>query len=119
MEFNLRGFFGQAEMFSIMDEAASHLRVALAQTLPTDDQIIMGHVKDALALLELREPESGAAQGTPQVEEIADYLAVMMPDSIKLNTSDRVPLKEWLVKAMNLYYGKHLPGAPAQPGPKV
>lgn len=33
-------------------EAASHLRVALVQALPSDDQIIIGHVRDALALLE-------------------------------------------------------------------
>jgi len=109
MTFDLKGFFGQAEMFSIMDEAASHLRVALAQTLPTDDQIIMGHVKDALALLELREPESGAAQGTPQVEEIAKEILVQV-----LGGNDMVIAEE--LKSVAKILRKHLPGAPAQPG---
>lgn len=35
-------------------DAASHLRVALSQALPSDDQIIIGHMRDALALLEGR-----------------------------------------------------------------
>jgi hypothetical protein len=33
-------------------EAASHLRVALVQATPNDDQIIMGHVRQALNMLE-------------------------------------------------------------------
>ncbi len=32
-------------------EARSHLRVALLQVVPSDDEIIMGHMRDALALL--------------------------------------------------------------------
>lgn len=32
--------------------AAAHLRVAVWQTIETDDEIIAGHVRDALALLD-------------------------------------------------------------------
>jgi hypothetical protein len=35
-----------------VEEARSHLRVALSQTLPTDDQIIIGHIRSALEKLE-------------------------------------------------------------------
>lgn len=35
-----------------MAEAASHLRTALLQSAPSDDQIILGHVGDALRLLD-------------------------------------------------------------------
>lgn len=35
-----------------IEQAASHLRVALLQATPSDDQIILGHVRDALELLE-------------------------------------------------------------------
>ncbi len=35
-----------------IQEAASELRVALAQTIPSDDQVIVGHVREALRMLE-------------------------------------------------------------------
>lgn len=36
-----------------VQEAASELRVALAQTIPSDDQVIVGRVREALRMLEL------------------------------------------------------------------
>lgn len=35
-----------------IEEAAAHLGAALMQSIPADDQIIMGHVRDAHELLE-------------------------------------------------------------------
>ena len=32
-------------------EARTHLYIALVQSLPSDDQIIIGHIRDALRLL--------------------------------------------------------------------
>ena len=43
---NLRG-----SPWRVVDEARAHLGAALAQALPSDDQIIMQHVRDAYALL--------------------------------------------------------------------
>lgn len=34
-----------------LEDAIAHLSAALVQSIPSDDQIIMGHVRDALALL--------------------------------------------------------------------
>lgn len=34
-----------------IEDAMGHLRTAISQSLPTDDQIIMDHVKEAHALL--------------------------------------------------------------------
>lgn len=34
-----------------LDDAISHLSCALGQVVPTDDAIIVGHMRDALALL--------------------------------------------------------------------
>lgn len=36
---------------SRLDDAIGHLASAVGQSLPTDDQIIIGHVRDALELL--------------------------------------------------------------------
>jgi hypothetical protein len=35
-----------------IEDAKSHLRVALSQVHPQDDEIIVGHIRDALRLLE-------------------------------------------------------------------
>jgi len=35
-----------------ISEAASHLRIALSQMIPSDDQIIAEHIREALKLLE-------------------------------------------------------------------
>ena len=37
-----------------MHDARSHLICAMGQSLPSDDQIIMGHVRDAARLLEVK-----------------------------------------------------------------
>lgn len=51
-------------MSKLVQEAMSELRVALSQTIPSDDQIIMDHVAAALDLLERAEgpqcPECGS-----------------------------------------------------------
>ena len=39
---------------SRMHDARSHLICAMGQSLPSDDQIIMGHVRDAARLLEVK-----------------------------------------------------------------
>jgi hypothetical protein len=39
------------KMAEAMEDACSHLGVALSQSIPKDDQIIMGHVRDAFILL--------------------------------------------------------------------
>jgi hypothetical protein len=41
-------------ILAAIEQARTHLRVALLQQHPSDDQIIMGHVRDALAALEGR-----------------------------------------------------------------
>lgn len=46
---DLAQFFGPS---GAVAQAVTHLRLALAQALPTDDLIIIGHVRDALTLLE-------------------------------------------------------------------
>ena len=40
-------------LVSVMNDARSHLICAMWQSLPSDDQIIMGHVRDAAKLLEV------------------------------------------------------------------
>ena len=40
---------GEREFRDALTDIASHLRVALSQSLPTDDQVIIGHVKDSLS----------------------------------------------------------------------
>jgi hypothetical protein len=59
-------------------ECYYHLAAAVAQTIPEDDQIIAGHVRDALAIVE---PKALAATDAPtsqdrcqSCEEIADAL---------------------------------------------
>ena len=37
---------------AVLDEVLSHLRVALLQVVESDDQIIIGHIREALCLLE-------------------------------------------------------------------
>jgi hypothetical protein len=41
-------------LLDAIEQARTHLRVALLQQHPSDDQIILGHVRDALAWLEGR-----------------------------------------------------------------
>jgi len=38
------------------EEAAAHLYAALAQSAPSDDEIIIGHIRDALILLGGKDP---------------------------------------------------------------
>ena len=42
----------RGRLLAVVEDARGHLRVALTQAVPADDEIIMGHVRDALALLE-------------------------------------------------------------------
>lgn len=56
-----------------LDDAIAHLSAALVQSIPSDDQIIMGHVRDALALLRAerdvrRESERDYAEWARQTE---------------------------------------------------
>lgn len=56
-----------------LDDAISHLTTALRQALPTDDAIIVGHMRDALALLRAerdvrRESERDYAEWARQTE---------------------------------------------------
>jgi hypothetical protein len=46
------GYQAQPTAETPQQAAISHLRVALSQTHPSDDQVILGHVREALALLE-------------------------------------------------------------------
>lgn len=43
-----------------LDDAISHLACALGQALPTDDAIIVGHMREALALLRAERDVRGA-----------------------------------------------------------
>jgi len=122
MTFDLNGFFDRAEMFSVMDEAASHLRVALVQILPTDDQIIMGHVREALSLLELKEPEPmgfiekglttpGSSPIYPIKNETDYRMALARVEIIfdaELNTPEGYEL-DALVTLIEAYENKHYP----------
>jgi hypothetical protein len=45
-----------------LDIAKSHLRVALVQALPSDDQIIIGHIRSALEALEGAEGQEVSVQ---------------------------------------------------------
>ena len=58
-------------------EAASHLLVALLQVHPSDDQIIVDHVQDALKLLE--GSDSVSARKLEAFEEMREALATMLP----------------------------------------
>lgn len=49
MSFDLSGFVARGMLYQLIDESASHLRVALSQALPEDDQIILAHVRSALS----------------------------------------------------------------------
>ena len=40
------------DALALVREAESHLSVALSQSLPTDDAIIIGHVRVAVSLLD-------------------------------------------------------------------
>lgn len=40
-------------LIDVLHEAYAHLGAAVSQTIPSDDQIIAGHVRDALALVKL------------------------------------------------------------------
>ena|SRR6185312_3306215 len=42
---------------SLVEEASSHLRVALAQALPSDDHIIIGHIQAARNILDRSQVE--------------------------------------------------------------
>jgi hypothetical protein len=44
-------------MSKSIEDAKSHLRVALLQVTPKDDEIIVGHMRDALMLLPHVEPD--------------------------------------------------------------
>jgi hypothetical protein len=43
---------GECKMSRPIQNARSHLRVALSQVTPQDDAIIVGHMRDALTLLQ-------------------------------------------------------------------
>lgn len=43
-----------------INEARAHLAVALVQSLPSDDQIIIGHIREANAVLDALSKEAGA-----------------------------------------------------------
>lgn len=55
-----------------LEQAASHLRVALLQSLPSDDQIILGHVRQALGALDPRGPHSDSAR--PDLSRLLAYV---------------------------------------------
>jgi hypothetical protein len=44
---------GESLQHDPLAHAASHLRVALSQSIPSDDQVILDHVREALRILEL------------------------------------------------------------------
>ena len=52
-------------------EAMSHLGAALIQTIPSDDQIIMDHVKQAHAILECEWRRLRAAKRISEAKEAA------------------------------------------------
>jgi hypothetical protein len=52
-----------------LEEAMAHLGAALIQTIESDDQIIMNHVRAAHTILQVVTRAQRAMQRTPQVSE--------------------------------------------------
>lgn len=54
-----------AHFLASVREARSHLLAALAQTIPSDDEIIVGHIRDAACHLDTAEALARELERTP------------------------------------------------------
>lgn len=74
---------------NFVDEAISELNVALMQSGPEDDQIIMGRVRNALEYLEQERRE--AAIRVPSSPERIAYIAEVMDGHTSLPPGASIP----------------------------
>lgn len=65
-----------------IDEAMAHLGAAIVQSVPSDDQIIMGHVREANAIL------SQVRQRMAQLERLLRPFALVAENDISPDESD-------------------------------
>jgi len=102
------GWIGNKEAAELRRELAVEKELSARLAEKEVDQAIRAESAEA----QLETMKSGAAQGTPQVEEAVEAI-------MRLGyTRDRVCQRDAVRKALRPFFPEHLVGAPAQPGPE-